>query len=224
MFTKTIDEAVARYTLPDGTEIAFAYDECASNPVTDYGYPIGIQRGERDSIMTDPTGVLTEYYERANRIEDNRYSLNHARKYLGDELIDQALSGELDYYNHESFDDALIASLDELREDEEEIENITFFEWQDKEEYGWPTYHVAYRAEAFADAGWNTEKLDEIVKGMAREYSAWANGSVYVMGVQVPGEEDEYVACYPGFDPNDEAEVKEIVSDYVTIADVLKRA
>lgn len=224
MFTTVVDNAVARYTLPNGTEVAFAYDESPFNPVEEYEYRIGIQRDERDTIMTDPTGVLTEYYELTNRIEDNRDSLDYARKYLGDELIDQALNGELDYYEHESFDDALVASLDELREDEEELKGITFLEWQDTDEYGWPTYHVAYRAEEFADAGWNTEKLDSIVKGMAREYSAWANGSVYLMGIEVPGDEVEYVSCYAGFDPHDEEQVRDLIADYVGNADGLQAA
>lgn len=199
MFTTVVDNSVARYTLPDGTNVAFAYDECMSNPVTEFGHPIGIQRDDRDAIMTDPTGVLTEYYELTNRIEELEWLLEDGDEY----------SGEI---------------REEIEECREQLKGITFLEWQDTNEYGWPTYHVAYRAEEFADAGWNTEKLDSIAKDMAREYSAWANGSVYVMGIEVPGEETEYVGCWPAFDPHDEKDVKDMIADHVDSTDGLAAA
>lgn len=199
MFTTVVDNAVARYTLPDGTNVAFGYDECADNPVTDYEYKIGIQRDERDTIMTDPTGVLTEYYELTNRIETLEWLLEGGDNY----------SGEV---------------REEIEECREELKGITFFEWQDTNEYGHPAYHVAYRSEELIKDGWNADNLDSIVKDMAREYSAWANGSVYLMGIEVPGEETEYTSCYAGFDPYDEEQVKDLIEDYVGNADGLQAA
>lgn len=186
MFTKTIDNAVARYTLSDGTEIAFAHDEDASNPVTATEYSIGIRRDDRDSITTDPIGVLEEYHGLVERIED----------------LDGDESEE---------------ALEELEECREALKDITFLEWTDYEEYGHPSYLIAYREEDLIADGWNGDKLDEIVKGMAREYSAWANGSVYVMGIEIPGEEPEYYGCHAGFDPFDEEDVKGIVDGFVGI-------
>ena len=204
MFTHTVDSAVARYTLPDGTEIAFAHDDMADNPVTDYGYSIGIERVERHAIATDPTGVLEEYDSLATRIED--------------------LEAWVEWFRGVSDGEEPEEALEELEECREEIKGITFLEWEDKEEYGWPSYRIAYRAEALIADGWNADKLDEIVKGMAREYSAWANGSVYLMGVEVPGEEVEYLSCHAGFDPYDDDEVKDMAEDIVASADGLARA
>ncbi|UBI10032.1 hypothetical protein LA324_05330 [Corynebacterium coyleae] len=218
------DNAVARYETKDGATIAFAFDECPSNPLEDVdGVVIGIARDERDVTTFDPTGVLEEYDELAMRIEDNKANLDYARKYLGDELIDRALSGELDYYYHESFDYALVASLDELREDEEELKGIVYLEWQDLEEYGWPNYRIAYRPEDMIKQGWNADRLDEIVKGMAREYSAWANGSIYIMGVEHPDGEEEYIPCWAGFDPCDLKDVEGMANTLLPIDEELRR-
>lgn len=204
MFTTVVDNAVARYTLPNGTEVAFGYDECALNPVEECRYPIGIQRDERNTIMTDPTGVLTEYYELTNRIED--------------------LEAWCEWYRSVSDGEEPEDAMEEIAECREELKGITFLEWKDTIEYGNPNYHIAYRAEELIKDGWNADNLDSIVKSMAREYSAWANGSVYLMGIEVPGDEVEYVTCYAGFDPYDEEEVKDLIEDYVDSADGLQAA
>lgn len=221
MFIKTIDEAAVRYTLPDGTEIAFAYDEFAANPVTDYGYPIGIVRVERNALETDPTGVLEAHDRLAEELEELEYAIEEMRKDYGSDVVDKAIAGELEESSFEWFEEDALERIGNVRA---ELKAITYLEWQDREEYGWPTYRIAYREVDLIAEGWNAEKLDEIVKGMAREYSAWASGSVYVMGIEVPGEEGEYVTCLAGFDPYDEQEVKDIVLDHVASTDGLTRA
>ena len=204
MFTTTNDYAVARYTLPDGTEIAFAHDDMATNPVTDCEYSIGIIRDDRNAIATDPTGVLEEYDSLIPRIEDLEAWIEWFRTVNDGEEPEEA--------------------LEELEDCRDELKAITFLEWTDKEEYGWPSYRIAYRAADLIADGWNGDKLDEIVKGMAREYSAWANGSVYLMGVEVPGEETEYLCCHAGFDPYNKDEVKDMAEGIVASADGLARA
>lgn len=221
MFTTTNDYAVARYTLPDGTEIAFAHDDMATNPVTDCEYSIGIERDDRDAITTDPAGILEEYDSLADELEELEYTIEHMRRDYGTEAVDKAIAGELEETPFEWWEEQALDRIDQVRDD---LEAITFLEWTDKEEYGWPTYRIAYRAADLIADGWNADKLDEIVKGMAREYSAWANGSVYLMGVEVPGEETEYLCCHAGFDPYDEDEVKDMAEAIVASADGLARA
>lgn len=204
MFTRTIDDALTRYTLEDGTQVAFAHDECRDNPVEDYGYKIGIQRDERNAMSSDPVGVLAEYDSLHIRIGD--------------------LEAWCEWYRGVSDGEEPIDAMEELEECREEIKGITYLEWKDTDEYGWPTYRIAYRAEDLIADGWNADKLDEIVKDMAREYSAWACGSIYLMGVETPDGDQEYVVCDPGFDPYDEEEVKDMVSEIVGNADGLARA
>lgn len=191
MFTTVTDYAVARYVMDDGTQIAFAYDDMATDPVKDYGYPLGIERNERGYVATDDLGVLAEYDELTERLGD-----------LEDEVAWYASVGR----------EADEACLDELAEVREELKDITYLEWQDTNEYGRPEYRIAYRKSDFERQGWNLDMLDAIVKDMAREYSAWANGSVFMMGVETPDNDDtEYFGCLAGFDPSDMDEVKDMV-------------
>ena len=211
MFTTVVDNAVARYTLPNGTEVAFAYDKFPFNPVEEYEYRIGIQRDERNSLATDPIGVLAEYDHLKDELEELEYTIEQMRKYCGAEAVEKAIAGELEDSPFEWWEEQALERIDQVRE---ELAEITYLEWQDKDEYGWPSYRIAYRAKDMNEDGWNAEKLDSIVKDMAREYSAWANGSMYIMGVEVPGEEVEYLCCHAGFDPYDEEEVKDLLDDY----------
>ena len=219
MFTTVVDDAVARYTLPDGTEIAFAYDDCASNPVTDCDYPIGIERHERDAVMTDPAGVLAEYDSLDGELEELEYTIATMRQDYGDDAVDKALTGDLEDTPFEWWEEQALERIDQVRD---ELKEITYLEWQDTEEYGGPTYRIAYRERDLITQGWRSVNMVELVLGMAREYSAWANGSVYVMGVEVPGEETEYVGCWPSFDPHDEEQVKDMIVDYVASPDGLQ--
>lgn len=204
MFTRTIDDAVARYTLPNGTEVAFAHDECPINPVEEYGYKIGIVRDEWRATETDPMRVLEAYDSLRDRIED--------------------LEEWCEWYLDVSDGEEPVDAMEELEECREELKGITYLVWRDKDEYGWPTYRIAYRAKDLIADGWNADNLEDIVKGFAREYSAWACGSVYVMGVEYPDGDTEYLNCYAGFDPNDEDQVKDMVSDCVGSTDGLTAA
>ena len=147
MFTRTVDEAVMRYETDEGVQIAFAYDHDAPNPVEEYGYSIGITRDDRGAISTDPTGVLEEYEGLATRIED--------------------LEAWIEWFRGVSDGEEPEDALEELEECREEIEGITFLEWTDEEEYGWPSYRVAYRVEDLIADGFNADKLGEIVKGLS---------------------------------------------------------
>ena len=204
MFTRTIDDAVARYTLEDGTTVAFAYDECRDSPVECCEFRIGIQRDERNAMSSDPVGVLAEYDSLHLRIED--------------------LEAWCEWYRGVSDGEEPIDAMEELEDCREELKDITYLEWVDHDEWGWPKYRIAYRAEDLIEDGWNADQLDEIVRGMAREYSAWACGSVYLMGVETPDGETEYHECYAGFDPYDEDQVKGLVSEFVDSVDGLARA
>ena len=204
MFTRTVDDAVARYTLADGTQVAFGHDECRENPVEEVGIPIGIVRDHWRAEASDPMRVLEAYDSLRDRIED--------------------LEEWCEWYQGVSDGEEPLDALEELEDCREELKGITYLEWQDKEEYGWPTYRIAYRAEDLVKEGWRGDHLDEIIKAFAREYSAWANGSVYLMGVETPDGDVEYVDCHAGFDPLDEDQVEILVTEFAGSADGLTAA
>ena len=133
MFTRTIDDAVARYTLEDGTCVAFAHDECRDNPVEDYGYPIGITMDDRNAMATDPHGILEEHDNLEDRIAD--------------------LQAWCEWYRGVSDGEEPIDALEELEDCKDELKDITYLEWKDKDEYGWPTYRIAYRAKRYGRCG-----------------------------------------------------------------------
>ena len=201
MFTRTVDDAVARYETDEGVKIAFAYDHDAPNPVEEYGYSIGIKRLEWDYIATDPHGLLEDWHRTEEAIAEA-----DAMAWAMGMTLDEALA-ELD--DNEDLDPVYAVILHECREAMQERKDLVRIEWTDYAEYWHPTYEVVYSLKGLSDEGWNRHRADEIVKSLAREYSAWANGSVYLMGVETPQGEEEYHSCWPGVDPSDPDEVAE---------------
>ena len=213
MFTRTVDEAVMRYETDEGVQIAFAYDHDASNPVAEYGYSIGIQRFGRDWMPTDPHGILERWNRTGEAIEEAEgvarlkgLTLDEAlAKLESDEDRPAGEEEELDPVDEEIFRDCLEAM--------EERKDMVRIVWTDYAEWGHPDYEVVYSLKGLANEGWKLDYADQIVKDMAREYSAWANGSVYVMGVETDEGDEEFYSCRPGFDPfsmNDVAEELDI--------------
>lgn len=203
MFTRTVDEAVARYETAEGVKIAFAYDTAPLNPVKECEYPIGIVRLERGCIATDPHGILEAWY-RTEEVIDEADSMAWALGIsLEEALAKLETDEELDPVDEEILQDCLDAM--------EERKGMARIEWADYKEYGHPTYEVVVDLEAFKKAGYNPDHADEIVKGMAREYSAFVCGSVYEMGVETPEGNEYYESCFPGTNPHDLEEVESLV-------------
>lgn len=186
MFTESVDNAVVRYVLDDGTEVAFGFDEAPVNPVEVFDFPIGIQSTLPDTAASDPRGTLEDY----DRIEASIESLEAEREWLGGSL------DEDDEYRLDEID----AELWDLHED---LADIVYFEWTDYDSYGHPVYGVAYSREDMADQGYGPGVMQEVAEDMARQYAAWASGQCYKLGVQRPDGSEYYSPVQPGFDPFD---------------------
>lgn len=208
MFTRTVDEAVVRYETDEGVKIAFAYDHDAPNPVEEYGYSIGIQRLEWDYIATDPRGILEDWH-RTGEVIAEADAMAWAMGMSLDEALAKLETDEDRPAGEEELDPVDEEILRDCREAMDERKDLVRFEWTDYEEYGHPTYEVVYSLKGLSDEGWSLGHADEIVKGMAREYSAWANGSVYLMGIETPEGVESYTNCWPVIDPSDPDEVAE---------------
>lgn len=62
MFYRIVDEAVARYEFSNGVEVAFVYDDCPPDPISDWDvHPVGVYRNDGNSIVTDPHGIIAEW-------------------------------------------------------------------------------------------------------------------------------------------------------------------
>lgn len=201
MFTRVVDDAVARYVLADGTEVAFAHDFDSANPVVEFDYPIGIERMERGSIAADPVGLLARY----DRLNEAAEEGGHLLGELG-MTLDEALE-------QEDLDPVDTVSLREYENAQAQLERLTYMEWTDTNEYGHPTYRIVYDREMMDHEGWNVDRLDSIVKEMAREYSAWTCGSLYVMGVEDPENGPVYMGVPADMDPDDMDDVAELLED-----------
>ena len=207
MFTTVTDHALARWELSDGTTIAVGYDEYAGNPLEMYGTTsVGIVRDERNALAFDPTGVLEDYDHYQDMVGDGSYILSMYGMTL--EAFNDAVDDESidpDYFELSAIDDYVSAL--------EELEDIVYLEWEDTKEYGRQIYRIAYRPSVMIAQGWHEDRLDESVIGMAREYSAWVNGSVYLVGIETPDGDTEYTSLYAGSDYDDEDAIKDIVLD-----------
>ena len=178
--------------------------------------PIGIQRDGRDALETDPTGVLGQYRRAMEAREEGEWVLENLGMTLEEvnEAWDRGDSDDIDVFT--------MMSLEEYRDACQFLAEVKYLEWTDDEEYGWPSYKIVYRESGLVAQGWNADNLDEIVKGMAREYSAWACGSVYLMGIESPSGEPEYLGLHAGFDPWNESEVKDVAAGYVENVELLE--
>lgn len=213
MFYTVTDNAVARYTTDNGTSIAVAYDECADNPLEFMDAPLGIQSLDRHGAGFDPAGVLEDYLYYREMLESGE-----------DCLASLEVSLEEFWETEEDRDPVDLSIMDDYETALEELKDIVFFEWRDTDEWGWPGFRVAYRVSGMREAGYNAERLDDIAKDMAREFSAWANGSVYVVGVENADGEAEYIGGFVGIDPNDADEIRGLVEDHGFDAEGLRSA
>lgn len=208
IYTHTVDNAVARYETDAGLKVAFALDDDAPNPVVEDGYSIGIRRFGRGWMPTDPHGLLEDWERAGEAIEEAEdvaslmgLTLEEALAKL--EPDEDRSAGEEELY---PVDEEIFRACLNAMEERKDMVRIV---WTDYAEWGEPCYEVVYSLEGLANEGWNLDRADEIVKGLAREYSAWANGSMYVMGVETVEGDEEFYGCPAGFDPHGMNDVAE---------------
>ena len=213
MFTHTVDNAVVRYETDEGVKIAFAYDHDAPNPVEEYGYSIGIKRLGRNWLPTDPHGLL-EDWDRIEKAIEEAEDVAILKGLTLDEALAKLESGEDRPAGEEELDPVDEVVLRDCLEAMREREDMVRIVWTDYAEWDHPAYEVVYSLDGLDNEGWNLDLADEIVKDLAREYSAWANGSMFIMGVETPQGEEEYQACWPGADPYNLEEVKDLVEEW----------
>lgn len=202
MFYSTIDNAVARYEFPDGTEVAFAYDHDVDNPLEYFadGYAsIGrvLGRGYTDH---DPNGFMKE-------MDDWEY----ARDQYADEIYTSVYFltkefGERWFENPKAHESGLFEELVEFLENEDEPEkpaNLHEYTLQATNEWGHPEFRVVINAEEYEKLTGREatpENLAIEAQSLVDLYGAWAEGSVYMVGITLPDEEDYCIGGIYGDD------------------------
>ena len=201
MFYSKIDNAVSRYEFPDGTEVAFAHDHDADNPMEDFNDNFAsIGRSGDRYTDHDPNGFMKEMddYEYAldqyvNEIHTSVYYLTKAY-------------GERWFENPKAHESGLFEELVEFLETEDEPEkpaHLHEYTLRATNEWGHPEFRVVIDAEAyeqFVGQEATPENLESEAKAMVDLYGAWAEGSVYMVGITLPDGETEYIGGIYGDD------------------------
>lgn len=202
MFYTTTDNAVARYEFPDGTEVAFGYDHDASNPLEDFddGFAsIGrvLGRGYSDH---DPNGFMKEMDDYEYALDQYVSEIHTSVYYLTQKY------GERWFENPKAHESGLFEELVEFLETEDEPEkpaHLHEYTLQATNEWGHPEFRVVINAEEFekrVGREATPENLASEAQALVDLYGAWAEGSVYMVGITLPGEDTEYIGGIYGDD------------------------
>lgn len=216
MFTRVVDEAINRVT-HNGYEVAVAYDPCPFNPLEDMDIQgFAIRSHERNTIDYDPDGTLKDYED---LLEDKDRIL------VDIELTFEILSERYgkawwekdteDMPGYEEWAQDIIDDIDVIDDYNNQLESYEVYEYVAYDEYGHPRYTVVVDMPLFKlswGPTWSGYKA--VALGMAKDYAAWANGSVYLIGAARGDEEAEYIGNVIGIDPYDNEVLIEYAENY----------
>lgn len=216
MFTRVVDEAINRVT-HNGYEVAVAYDPCPFNPLEDMDIQgFAIRSHERNTIDYDPDGTMKDYED---LLEDKDRIL------VDIELTFEILSERYgkawwekdteDMPGYEEWAQDIIDDIDVIDDYNDQLESYEVYEYVAYDEYGHPRYTVVVDMPLFKlswGPTWSGYKA--VALGMAKDYAAWANGSVYLIGAARGDEEAEYIGNVIGIDPYDNEALIEYAENY----------
>lgn len=216
MFTRVVDEAINRVT-HSGYEVAVAYDPCPFNPLEGMDIQgFAIRSHERNTIDYDPDGTLKDYED---LLEDKDRIL------VDIELTFEILSERYgkawwekdteDMPGYEEWAQDIIDGIEAIDDYNDQLESYEVFEYTACEEYGAPVYTVVVDIPRF-EASWgpSCSEYKDIALSLAKDYAAWANGSVYIIGAARGDEEPEYISNVIGIDPYDNEALIEYAENY----------
>ena len=217
MFTRIVDEAINRVTYQD-TEIAVSYDPCSFNPLDDMEIQgLAIRSHERNTIDYDPDETL-KYYEYLLEDKDNALVDIETTFEILSERYGKAWweKDTEDMPGYEEWAQDIIDDIDRIDDSNSRRESYEVFEYTAYEEYGAPVYTVFVDMPVF-EASWgpSCSEYKDIALSLAKDYAAWANGSVYVIGVDRLDTEEEYIGGVIGIDPYDNEALIEYAENYL---------
>lgn len=216
MFTRTVDHALNRLDYK-GTEIAVALDLDADNPLYDMDIQgFAIRSHERNTIDYDPDGTLRDYQGLVNDKEEALdyigWIFNYQRQAHGDNWWEHVDENDPSYAARAQ---GIIDGIEAIDDYNDRLESYEVYEYVAYDEYGHPRYTVVVEAPVFA-ASWgpSCSEYKDIALSLAKDYAAWANGSVYIIGAARGDEEPEYISNVIGIDPYDNEALIEYAENY----------
>lgn len=216
MFTHVVDDAINRVTY-QGAEIAVSYDDCASNPLDDMQVQgFAIRPNDRNSMDYDPCGTLRDYQglleDKDNALGDIEITFHLLRERYGKtwwECVDENTTFYAEWAQY------VADNIDAIDDYNDQLESYEVLEFVAYEEYGHPRYTVVVDMPLFKLTwGPSCSEYKDIALSIAKGYAAWANGSVYVIGVDRLDTEEEYIGGVIGIDPYDDEALIEFVENH----------
>lgn len=187
MFTRTVDGALDRHMFGH-IEVAFTHDYDAVDPMSwnDYLFA-GIQRNHTNCFPSDQDGHLTEYDRLLDHKEEALDNLNILGSMWADKGVDLARLGEEDKveeYEAYEYIDSMMCYDDAV----EEMNKYREYNLRARDEDGWPEFRIVINVDlARENTGLELateESIEELAQGIVDSYGAWAEGSVYVVGIE----------------------------------------
>lgn len=218
MFTHVVDDAINRFEYK-GMEIAVTYDDCAANPLDIMEVQgFAIQSHERNTIDYDPCGTLRDYQglvsDKDGSIDNIWLTFDLLRKNHGDAWWEKDIA-DIPFYEEWAQD--VIDDIDVIDDYNDQLESYEVYEYVAYDEYGHPRYTVVVDMPLFKLTwGPSRSEYKDIALNMAKDYAAWANGSVYVIGVDNDGD-TEYLGDVIGIDPYDNEALIEYAENYLIL-------
>lgn len=211
MFTRVVDDAINRVEF-EGCEVAATYDDCATNPLELMGIKgLGIHSHERNTIDYDPCRTLKDYQglldDKGDALYDIETTFSLLRKEYGEAWWGKDTD---DMPEYEEWAQDIVDDIDAIDDYDDQLESFEVLEYTAYEEYGHPVYTVVVDMSLF-DTAWGPTQYGykDVALILAKDYAAWANGSVYVIGFTDNNGETEYASNVVGIDPyDDEALIK----------------
>lgn len=214
MFYTTVDNSIARYEFDNGIEVAFAYDsdaECPPSFDDPTTVPVGVRRKGADAIAHDPHGLFDSY-------DSEDYRLN--RDFLDFMVTRFSMAYGDDFLlNPEAWADDEWEELVDLTDWDVQLAppaHVKVFTYVARDEYGWPVFEVAVDLKRLADLrgisydSLSPDVIESEVDSYGREYAAWAEGSVYQMGIETSDGDTDYIGDLVGWDIHDVDTVREM--------------
>lgn len=217
MFTHVVDDAINRFEYK-GLEVAVTYDDDSYNPLDNMGVQgFAIRSHERNTIDYDPCEVLKDYEDWAEskdrELVDIEITFDMLRERYGKTWW-ECIDDNDDYYTKLAQD--VIDNIGAIDNYNGHLERYELFEYTAYDEYGHPQYTVVVDMPWFKLSwGPSSSEYKDIALSLAKEYAAWANGSVYVIGLDRGDDKEESLVCNViGIDPYDNEALIEFVENH----------
>lgn len=205
MFTHVVDEAINRVEF-EGGEVAAVYDDCASNPLEDFGIKgFAIARNERGYTAYDPE-ELFDCYDGA--LDDKGMALDDIEFYTNQLKGDHGARWWENITGYEHEVNWILEAFDAVDEANDTLKGMVSYTFNSKH-YGAPEFRVIVDTDTFQKVWGPTDSdWEDDYQFVADTYADYAEGEVYLIGYTDNDGETHYCGNVMGVDVDDDEELK----------------